>query len=302
MTVSLTPHRLVTALKSASNPIIAPDASCIVYSLAEVDAATWQNRSQLWAMDIDGANARQLTQEGQTNGGQIWSPDGSSIAWVSKREGDKPNAIVVLDLDTNEQREVVRHVAAPANLAWSPDGTTIAYALPVDPDNPHEEPADKDTAPKVRAFRRLDYKQDNRGLLYDTRFQVLLVGVHTGARRQLTTDAVDHTDPQWSPDGATIAAKVLTANGMHNQLALIDVESGGQTLIGPAIGSVGTFRWSRDASFILFDGSDDHTPQNDYFRFDVATGERVQLTDDLAFSPEVGYPTLGSPAQAVWIS
>jgi dipeptidyl aminopeptidase/acylaminoacyl peptidase len=302
MTESLTPHRLVTALRSGSNPIVAPDSSCIVYSLAEVDPATWQNRSQLWAMDMDGGNPRQLTTEGQTNGGQVWSPDGSSIAWVSKREGDKPHAIVVLSLKTNSQQEVVRHGAAPANLAWSPDGSTIAYALPVDPDNPDETPVDSNAAPKVRAFRRLDYKQDNRGLLYDTRYQVMLANVHTGARRQVTTEPVDHTDPQWAPDGATIAAKVLTANGMRSQLAIIDVERGDSSLVGSATGSVGTFRWSRDGSFILFDGSDDHTPQNDYFRYDVATGERKQLTDDLAFSPEVGYPTLGSPAQPAWIS
>lgn len=302
MTETLNPHRLVTALKSGGNPAIAPDASCIVYSLAEVDSATWQNRSQLWAMDLDGSNTRQLTSEGQTNGGHVWSPDGSQIAWVSKREGDKPNVIVVLDMRSNSQQEVARHVASPANLAWSPDGGTIAYALPVDPENPNEEPADPNAAPKVRAFRRLDYKQDNRGLLYDTRYQVMLADVKTGALRQLTTDPVDHTDPQWAPDGSSIAAKILTGNGMHSQLAIISVESGAQTLVGPEIGTVGTFRWSRDGSFILFDGSDDHTPQNDYFRFDLATGERVQLTDDLAFSPEVGYPTLGSPAQAVWIS
>lgn len=302
MTGTLTPHRLVTALKSAANPAIAPDASRIVYSLAGVDADTWKNQSQLWTIDSDGSNARQLTTEGQTNGGQVWSPDGKSIAWVSKGEGDKPNAICVMNVESGEQREVARHKAGPLNLAWSPDGASIAYVLPVDPANPAEEADDPDAAPKVRAFRRLDYKQDNRGLLYDTRLQVLIANVATDEVRQLTSEAVDHTDPQWSPDGTTLAVKVLTGNGMMQQLDLIDVASGESTRIGPSTGSVGTFRWSRDGSFILFDGSDDHTPQNDYFRYDIATGNRTQLTDDLQFSPEVGYPTLGSPAQPVWLT
>ena len=302
MTGTLTPHRLVTALKSAANPVIAPDGSTVVYSLSEVDAETWKSRSQLWAIDLDGENGRQLTNEGQTNGGQVWSPDGKSLAWVSKREGDKPHAICAIDVSTGEQREIARHKAGPLNLAWSPDGSALAYVLPVDPDNPTEEADDPDAAPKVRAFRRLDYKQDNRGLLYDTRFQVLIANVASGEVRQLTSEPVDHTDPQWSPDGSTLAVKVLTGNGMMQQLDLIDVATGESTRLGPPTGSVGTFRWSRDGSFILFDGSDDHTPQNDYFRYDLESGARTQLTDDLQFSPEVGYPTLGSPAQPVWLS
>ena len=302
MTGILTPERLVTALKAAGNPVIAPDASCIVYSLSGVDAASLKNQSQLWAIDLDGSNARQLTNEGQTNGGQVWSPDGSQIAWVSKREGDKPNAICVMDVRTGDQREIVRHKAGPLTIAWSPDGATLAYSLPVDPDNPTEEPEDADAAPKVRAFRRLDYKQDNRGLLYDTRLQVMLASVGSGEVRQLTSEYLDHTDPQWSPDGTTLAVKVLSANGMIQHLDLVDVTTGEGTRIGPPTGNVGTFRWSPDGSFILFDGADDHDPQNDYFRYDIASGDRIQLTDDLAFSPEVGYPTLGTPAQPVWLT
>jgi dipeptidyl aminopeptidase/acylaminoacyl peptidase len=171
----------------------------------------------------------------------------------------------------------------------------------VDPDNPGETPADPEAAPKVRAFRRLDYKQDNRGLLYDTRQQVMVVDVDGGTTRQLTEALVDHTDPQWSPDGSTIAAKVLNRNGMHQQLALIDVATGSITLVGTEDWSLGTWRWSEDGSFILFDGDESASAQNDYFRYDVATGDVTRLTDDLAFSPEVGYPTLGNPAQPVWL-
>jgi dipeptidyl aminopeptidase/acylaminoacyl peptidase len=248
-----------------------------------------------------GDDARQLTSTGRTNSGQVWSPDGSAIAYISRRDGDKPYVIYVLPVDGGEPREVARHASSPHTLAWKPDGTALAYTVLVDPDNPEETPADPDAAPKVRAFRRLDYKQDNRGLLYDTRLQVMVVDVDGGTPRQLTSNPVDHTDPQWSPDGSTIAAKVLNRNGMHQQLGLIDVASADVTLVGTEDWNLGTWRWSEDGSFILFDGDDSPSAQNDYFRYDVRPGTLTRLTDDLAFSPETGYPTLGNPAQPVWL-
>ncbi len=300
-TVGLTPERLVLDLRSANGPAISPDTSRVVYSLAAVDRDTMKSVSQLWSMNVDGGNARQLTFTGRTNSGQVWSPDGASVAWVSRQDGDKPHVICVLPIDGGEAREVIRHTAAPATLDWSPDGSSLAYTLPVDPDNPGEAPADPDAAPKVRAFRRLDYKQDNRGYLYDTRFQVMTVDVASGEGRQLTSEAVDHTDPQWSSDGQRIALKVLNRNGMHQQLGILEVASGEITLVGNKDWIVGTFRWSRDGSSILFDGDDAPTAQTDYFRYDIVSGALHRLTTDLAFSPEVGYPTLGSPAQPVWI-
>ena len=301
VTSSITPQSIVYGLRSAGSPAIAPDGSRIVYSLNEADASTGKSTSQLWLIDPDGSNAAQLTASGTTNSGAVWSPDGARIAYVSKRDGDKPHAICVIAPDGGEAVEVIRHRAAPATLAWSPDGQQLAYTLLVDPENPEETPDDPEAAPKVRAFRRADFKQDNRGYLYDSRLQVMLVNTADGSSRQLTTELVDYLEPQWSPDGRSIAVKVLNRNGMHHQLGVIDVETSAQTLVGTEDWTVGTWRWSSDGSFILFDGDERNSAQTDYFRFDVADGALTRLTTDLAFSPQVGYATLGVAAQPVWL-
>ena len=95
-------------------------------------------------------------------------------------------------------------------------------------------------APPVRVTRRIDYKQDNRGYLHDLRYQVFIVDVASGERRRLTGDEPDPADynfPQWSPDGKHIAASRPNHNGMQSQLALIDVTTGGITLVGPEEGT-----------------------------------------------------------------
>nr|MBA3276200.1 S9 family peptidase [Chloroflexia bacterium] len=297
----LTPERLIFDLRAAGQPAISSDGSRVVYSLSAVDRETKQTTSHIWAIDIDGGNPVQLTFSGRTNGNPVWSPDGSRIAFVSRRDGKKPHAICTLPIGGGESREVICHAASPSSLGWAPDGSSLAYTLPVDPDNPDENPIDDEAAPGVRAFRRLDYKQDNRGYLYDKRLQVMVVDVESGERRQLTSALVDHTDPQWSPDGRQIALKVLNRNGMHQQLAVMEVAIGDRTLVGDADWTVGTFRWSRDGSYILFDGDEGNSAQTDYFRYDVASGTLHRLTTDLSFSPEAGYPTIGSPAQPVWV-
>jgi len=297
----LTPEHAIYDLRTAATPRISPNGKRIAFVLGETSRETDKPSSHIWIIDPDGANARQLTRTGTSHSSPAWSPDGQTLAFVSQRDGAKPNAICLLPMDGGEARELVRHRAMPGSLAWSPDGSTLACTLPVDPENPREEERAKDAPPPVRVVRRIDYKQDNRGFLNDTRMQVMLVSAENGEIRQLTREAVDHTEPQWSPDGRTIAAKVSNRNGMHSQLALVDVATGAVEVVGPEDGVLATWAWSWDGSFILFDGEDRNIAYTDYFRYDLASGERRRLTDDLPFSSESGFPTISSPAQPVWL-
>ena len=74
----------------------------------------------------------------------------------------------------------------------------------------------------------------------------------------------------------------------------------------PLLGDPLTFRfaqfaWSKDGSFILFSGYPENSPQHEYYRYDVASGDIRQLTDDLDFSPEAGFPTISGPSQPFWM-
>lgn len=296
----LTPDRIVFDLKNAGTPRISHDGTRIAYVLGGTERGSAKSVSHLWTMNADGSNQRQLTQEGTSTSDPVWSPDDASIAFVSNRGGK--SAICVLPLDGGEARVVTSHAQRPSALAWSPDGKSIAYTVPVDPENPDEAERDKDAPPAVRVIRRIDYKQDNRGYLNDVRHQVMVVDIASGERRQISTEMKDHSFPQWSPDGKTIAAKISDKNGMHSVLGLFPVDGGDVTTVGwGEDGGIGTFAWSRDGSFILFSGYPENSPQHEYYRYDVASGEIRQLTDDLDFSPEAGFPTISGPAQPFWL-
>lgn len=295
----LSPDRAIFDLESISVAKISRDGSRIAYIHSSTERDTAKSTSHLWLINTDGSQPRQLTQTGSATSDPVWSNDDSSIAFVSKRGDDF--AICILPIDGGEARTITTHAQRPADLAWSPDGLQIAYNVPVDPENPDEAARDDDAPPAVRVVRRIDYKQDGRGFLNDVRHQVMVVDVASGERRQVSGELFDHVKPQWSPDGTTLATKIPNRNGMHSQIGLIPVDGGDVVRIGWDDGGIGVWAWSNDGSFILFDGYPRSSPQTEFYRYDLGSAEIRQLTDDLDFDPESGYPTISGPAQPVWL-
>src|SRR5438067_13882912 len=139
----LTPDALVYETTSTVDPQVSPDGTLVVYSVARADRAKDNGTSQVWLLHIDGTNHRQLTWSGERNREPRWSPDGSSVAFVTDRV-QHHNAIMVLPIDTpGEAKELTRHRSRLGHLAWSPDGRFIAYTATFDPDNPDEQPPEQ---------------------------------------------------------------------------------------------------------------------------------------------------------------
>lgn len=299
MPAALTPETLVYDLAAASDPQVSRDGTRLLYTRTQAKRDQKRAESQLWIRGLDGGTHHPLTTAGTKNHTGRWSRCGGAIAFVSDR-GER-NGIYLLHLDGGDPLPLTSHLHPIADLAWSPDGKQISYTTLFDPENPDETEPGEEAAPRVRVTSRIDYKQDGRGYLDDLRYQVWILDVHARERRMLTHDAVDHHDPQWSPDGTTIAAKVPNSNGMHAQLGLIDVASGRTTLVGPRAGVVGCWAWSPAGDRILLAADDEKTSQTDFFVYDVAAGERRRLTDDLPVLPDGGFPGVTPPSQPVWL-
>jgi dipeptidyl aminopeptidase/acylaminoacyl peptidase len=294
----LTPEALIFDLVQASDPQVAPDGGCIVYTRTTADRQSRQTTSHLWLCDIDGGNQRQLTYAGQRNSSARWAPDGQALAFVSDRV--PKSGLFVLPLTGGEAREITHHRQAIADPAWSPDGRWLAYTTQVDPDNPTEAEPPAGAAPRVRVTRRLDYKYDGRGYLNDARQQVFVVEVASGARRQVTDGPADHQRPTWSPDGRWLAVARANHTAMGARLALIEVATGETRLIGPERGVVDLWAWSPAGDRLLLAGEPTPTWQTDFYLYDLGTGGLRRLTEDLPCLPAGAYPG-PLPSPLVWL-
>src|SRR5581483_3869163 len=113
-----------TLLRLTNNPAddwqpdISPDGSKIVF------VSNRDGKGEIYIMDADGSNQRNLTNNPANDDSPAWSPDGSMIAFQSDREGTV--CIYIMNADGSNVRRVTTNPGARAD--WSHDGKRIAFS------------------------------------------------------------------------------------------------------------------------------------------------------------------------------
>lgn len=88
-------------------------------------------KSQLYRINRDGSECKQLTSWPRDVDAPTWSPDGRAIAFGSQNEQTREenwiSDIFVVGIDGGEVRQITRTQGPTYAHSWSPDGTQIAY-------------------------------------------------------------------------------------------------------------------------------------------------------------------------------
>ncbi len=276
----LDPETLVYGLIVAGDPQVSPDGTRIVYGLHSFDAASHRPRKAIWSCLIDGSGQRRLSGPDDDASGARWSPDSRQVSCVFS-DGAGSSVVVLSADEPGHSLEVARDERGFGELAWSPDGTNIACTVLV---------AGDDAGSFARATRRLDYQEDGRGYLGDTRKQLFVLSVADRSMRQLTAVPRDHHGPLWSPDGSMLAVASPDCPDERPQLALIDVATGDRRSASPPDAGVLHWSWSPDGGAIVYAADPDQSLQPDYYLYTVADGETRRITDDPGFVPPMPSP------------
>ena len=80
----------------------------------------------LFAIDVDGTNLRQLTNDSAAEYQARWSPDGTRIVFDSVPDDGKWN-IYLMNADGSGRRRLTDDKANYSRPVWAPDGTRIAF-------------------------------------------------------------------------------------------------------------------------------------------------------------------------------
>jgi dipeptidyl aminopeptidase/acylaminoacyl peptidase len=176
-----------------------------------------------------------------------WSPDGRTIAFLSKRAGNEFTQIYLVAVDGGEATRLTSAENSVSAFKWSPDGKAIAFTV-TDPKTKEEK--DAETKGKDWTVADANYKH--------TRLHAIDVG--SKKSHLVTTAALTVHDFDWSPDGqqfVALTADTPTVDDSFMKLKIQRLPAGGGApmLVSQTIGKLSQPRWSPDGRWIAWLGA-----------------------------------------------
>lgn len=205
-----------------------------------IDRSDTSGGGNVWFVDRDGRELRQITNDAHAHSNLSWSPNGQNLAYFSANEG-RPELHVLSSEGTNHRVVASNPPTINPTYSWSPDGCRLAFTL-------------------------VDGRQT----------EIYVDWVDGTERRNLSRrpDDVDF-DPQWSPDGSRIGFVSIPLQGTAGRsLWLMGSDGRDQKRLG--IPAPGHLAWSPDGSFLAFAGGDGGNVS--IFMADVRSAEVKRLT------------------------
>jgi dipeptidyl aminopeptidase/acylaminoacyl peptidase len=202
----------IFALKSVGDPRISPDGAWVAYTVSSLDKKEDNSDTDIYMVAAAGGAPVRLTSSKKPENSPRWSPDGRYLAFLSAREGKKPQ-VFLLDRRGGDAQPLTDYKTGASAIAWSPDSTKLALLVPEPDPNDPEGVDEKDKKPKPHVITRLQFMRDGEGYLNDVKRHIHVFDIATKQDVQITSDRYDDGAPVWSPDGSLIA---FSANRTDN--------------------------------------------------------------------------------------
>ena len=210
---------VIMDLKTVSDPEITADGSRVAYVVRGRDAGRNVYSSELWVVPAGGGPGRRLAAPHDSDAHPRWSPNGHSLAFLSRREGIEQVYIAATPEAT--PRRFTNSATAVSDFKWSPDGRYIGYLA-----------ADENPERDLKHGSGDDAIVGGEGYSATRLHIAALAG---GDARVLPATTRHLLSFDWAPDGSRVVYAVQKSpqgrDAFHVDIYECDVKSGRETAL-----------------------------------------------------------------------
>ena len=240
---------------------------------------------EIYLIDFDGHNLRQVTHDDTVNLSPAWSPDAKWIMYTSYAARNPD--LIMIDTSGQQRQTVHRLPGLNAAPAWSPDMQSIALVLSRDQNSEvYILNKDRQLERLTRHFnidtsptwspdgKKIAFTSDRSGTGAP---QIYIMDSVKGDRSQVTRISFGsgyNDNPAWSPNGDKIA--YTSREKRKFQIRIYDLNTHKSELLTSGFGSSEQPSWSPDGRFIIY-----RKRENDRYNLFIrklGSGEARQLT------------------------
>jgi len=195
----------ITKLKMVLDPQISPDGKWITFTVTENDLKKDKTETRIWMIPSQGGEAIPMTAKGYSASQPRWSPENEYISFLAAKTEEEKIQVWTLNRLGGEAEQLTKIKQGVSGHEWSPDGKRLLLSIR-DPE-PEELTDDKEDDKKAKpiVIDRLQFKKDVEGYLNRYRTHLYTITPGDTAAIQITSGDYDDTDPEWSPNGKSIA-------------------------------------------------------------------------------------------------
>jgi dipeptidyl aminopeptidase/acylaminoacyl peptidase len=266
------PRQITQEGDSNQRPRWSPDSKRISY------ISDRGGSSQIWLMDPDGANARQVTTLPTEADGQIFSPDGKNFVFTSEvyPECAADDACNQKAIDAEKASKVKARIYTELLYrhwtAWGGKRRSHLLVVPVTGGAARDlTPGTRDVPPfSLGGADDYDVSPDGQEVCYSmnadpvpatsTNSDLFVISIAGGQPRKITINPGADTNPHYSPDGKFIAWRAQLRSGYESdrfRLMTLERATGKVTNLTETLDRwVNSFTWAPDSANIFFTTND----------------------------------------------